>query len=126
MSAPSPLPTEPEILAEAFVRMFEQQPELLEMIKRAIVRRQDAATAAVAGARIDKGSKAAEIRAILAALMLAKYHNKELWMSQLERHKQEDPELVEKIRTRLEREISQTSEETYARSNNVVDGGGDR
>jgi hypothetical protein len=64
----------------------------------------------------DRKQLAGEIRVILRSLLLPEYRSvvsKEKWVPLLDRYQQDFPDLVQKIRTRIERSISE-HKETYA------------
>lgn len=105
---------EPEIIAEAFVHRWMNQPELLVAIEHVIARYRAMGllhTRVHSPTRrrpIDARVDAKEIRVILTSLLRPEYKDRpyrELWMSMLARHQQQHPDLVQKIQARIEHTI---------------------
>jgi hypothetical protein len=123
MSAPR---SELEVIAEAFVEMFEQRPELLPAIQRILAQRAAAAFQAdMAQSRVVQDLRVErEIEAILEVLVHGETENQELWLKALAPFERDHPELVQTIKARIQHSVvSFLSKENYAnRLVHVVEG----
>lgn len=128
------LPSETEVIAEALVRMFEENPELLPLIERILARRRAAAQSKIApepppAPWVQERRLAQEIRAVEEVILLPRYADvdKSRWTAMREALERLHPAMVLKIRTRIEHAISQSkprNRKPYAtRSVEMVNGG---